>query len=546
MLRKIRIILASLFFCLITLLFLDVSGTLHSYLGWLARIQFLPAILALNVGVVVALIALTFLFGRIYCSVICPLGVFQDGVSWIAGKRRKHRFSHSPALTWLRYGVLAAFVVAFVAGLGALASLIAPYSAYGRIAASLLAPIYAWGNNLLAFFAERMDSYAFHSVDVWWKGLGTLLVAVVTLVVISVLAARGGRTWCNAICPVGTVLGTIARFSLLKPRIDASKCVHCGLCERDCKASCIDAKAGTIDASRCVACMDCLENCRRGAIHYGLPGKVQASGARDSSKDIAAEPGNAPTPESNATGAGAGVSDDTSVQSSAVESEVAGAEQENPTGAGNEADLSRRAFLSAAGLLALEGVAQAQAVKVDGGLAPIEDKVAPQRETPITPPGAQGAAHLAKHCTSCQLCVSACPNQVLRPSKKLKTWMRPELSYERGYCRPECTKCSSICPTGAILPIDTAEKSALQIGHAVWVKERCVVLTDGVSCGNCARHCPTGAIHMAPSDPKDLASPKIPMLDPERCIGCGACEHLCPSRPLSAIYVEGHERHRNI
>lgn len=547
MLRKIRIVFASLFFFLITLLFLDVSGALHAYLGWLARIQFLPALLALNAGIAVALIALTLVFGRIYCSVICPLGVLQDGVSWLAAKRRKYRFSHSPARTWLRYGILAVFVVAFVAGFGALASLIAPYSAYGRIAMSLLAPAYAWGNNLLAFIAERMNSYAFHSVDVWLKGLGTLLVALATLAAIAVLAWRGGRTWCNAICPVGTVLGTIARFSLLKPRIDADKCVHCGLCERGCKASCIDAKAGTIDASRCVACMDCLEHCRHGAIHYGLAKKKPADDVKAPSKDMGNQAEGTPTSETKAKVDAGGMASDASIQPSVAVPETSdGTVQGAAVGEDRQSALSRRAFLSATGLLALEGMAQAQAVKVDGGLAPIADKVAPPRETPLTPPGAQGLAHLDKHCTSCQLCVAACPNQVLRPSKHLKRWLRPEMSYERGYCRPECTKCSSVCPTGAIRPISTAEKSALQIGHAVWVKARCVVLTDGVSCGNCARHCPSGAIHMAPSDPKDLDSPKIPMIDPERCIGCGACEHLCPSRPLSAIYVEGHERHRNI
>ena len=80
MLRKIRLTLATLFFALITLLFLDFTGTIHVWLGWLAKIQFLPALLALNVGIVVALLLLTFFFGRVYCSVICPLGVFHDVV----------------------------------------------------------------------------------------------------------------------------------------------------------------------------------------------------------------------------------------------------------------------------------------------------------------------------------------------------------------------------------------------------------------------------------------------------------------------------------
>lgn len=91
-----------------------------------------------------------------------------------------------------------------------------------------------------------------------------------------------------------------------------------------------------------------------------------------------------------------------------------------------------------------------------------------------------------------------------------------------------------------------AEKSAIQIGHAVWIAQNCIVNTDKVSCGNCARHCPTGAIQMIPKDENDESSPKIPVVNTERCIGCGACENLCPARPFSAIYVEGHEMHRVI
>ena len=207
---------------------------------------------------------------------------------------------------------------------------------------------------------------------------------------------------------------------------------------------------------------------------------------------------------------------------------------------------SRRRFLSLAGLFAAATVARAEASKVDGGLAPILDKTPPGRTTPLKPAGARSLRDFARHCTGCQLCVAACPNGVLRPSAGLATLMQPEMSYERGYCRPECTRCSEVCPAGAIHPMTRAEKAATQIGHAVWLRERCIVNTDNAACSNCARHCPTGAIHMAPRDSADPRSPKVPMIDTERCIGCGACEHLCPARPRSAIYVEGHEIHRTV
>ena len=270
MLRKLRIVLAALFFAAVTLLFLDFTGTLHGWLGWTARIQFLPALLALNFGVVLLLVALTLLFGRLYCSVICPLGVMQDIAAWFGrrGKRRKFRYAYSPAKNGLRYGVLALFVLALVAGVGSFVALLAPYSAYGRIASNLFAPICRWGNNLLAWFAERADSYAFYSTDVWLRSLPTFLIALATFVVLVVLAWRNGRTYCNTICPVGTVLGLLSRYSLFRPVIDTDKCNGCTRCSRRCKAACIDAKHHTIDYSRCVVCMDCLDACAHGAISY--------------------------------------------------------------------------------------------------------------------------------------------------------------------------------------------------------------------------------------------------------------------------------------
>lgn len=490
---KVRRILGIIFFALITLLFLDFTGAIHTWFGWMAKIQFLPAVLALNLGVVVGLVLLTLLMGRIYCSVICPLGVLQDIFGWFGKKAKKNRYTYSKPLSILRYVMLGVLVVALVAGFGSIAGLIAPYSAFGRIASTFLAPVYQMGNNLLASWAESMDSYAFYSVDIWWKGGITFVVALVTLVALFVLAFKNGRTYCNTICPVGTVLGFLSRYSYLKPVIDTTKCNGCGLCARNCKASCIDSKNHAIDYSRCVVCLDCIDKCRQGAIKY--------------------------VPRAKAS-------------------------QSAPSGA--SADKGRRAFIAGTAMVAGASVAKAQKLKMDGGYAVIEDKKIPNRETPLTPPGSLSARNLAQHCTACQLCISVCPNQVLRPSSDLSNFMQPVTSFERGYCRPECVKCSEVCPTGAIKLITKEEKTAIQIGHAVWIADNCVVNRDNEKCDNCFRHCPTGAIQMVAKNPDDKKSPKIPVINTERCIGCGACENLCPSRPFSAIYVEGHEVHREI
>lgn len=496
MLRKIRLSLAVLFFIAVTALFLDFTGTVHAWLGWTAQIQFLPALLALNVVVVVALVAITLLIGRVYCSVICPLGIFQDIVSWISGKRKKkkYRFSYSPEKKWLRYGVLALFGIAVIAGIGSLVALLAPYSTFGRIVSNLFAPIYQMGNNVLAYFAERAESYTFYETEVWIKSVPTFIIAAVTMIVLIVLAWQNGRTYCNTICPVGTILGVLSRYSLFRIVIDKEKCNSCGLCSRKCKASCINGNEHSIDYSRCVACMDCVDTCKHNAISFTRKRKNADSKLSKTSDTKATDSG-------------------------------------------------RRNFLSIGVAVAATSIMKAQEKKVDGGLAVIEDKQVPQRATAIIPAGAKSAKNFAQHCTACQLCVSACPNGVLRPSTGLMSLMQPEMSYERGYCRPECTRCSDVCPTGAIKPITIEEKSSIRIGHAVWIKKNCVPLTDGVECGNCARHCPAGAITMVPSKVGDDNSVKIPAINEALCIGCGACENLCPSRPFSAIYIEGHMVH---
>ena len=522
MLRKIRIILAVLCFLAVTLLFLDFTGTVHAYLGWMAKIQFLPALLALNAGVIAALVILTLIFGRVYCSVICPLGILQDGFAWLGrrGKKNRNKYAWSPAKNWLRYTMLGVMILALIAGIGSLVALLAPYSAYGRIVQSLFAPLYGWGNNALAYLAERKESYAFYRTDVWLKGLSTLIVAAATLILLAILAWRNGRTYCNTICPVGTVLSFFSRFAMFRPVIDKEKCKNCKLCEHRCKAACINIAEHKIDYSRCVDCFDCIDNCKFGALRYRYAwGKKIPEQVRNDEQVV----------RNDAADAGA-------------ENLNTGAEKTNA--AAENANAGRRAFLAGTAIAVGTAALHAQEKKVDGGLAVIEDKKKPVRQTPIVPPGARGIKHFYSRCTACQLCVSVCPNGVLRPSTSLKTLMQPESSYERGFCRPECTKCSDVCPAGAIEKITVEEKTAIQIGRAVWNEENCLS-AQGVHCRSCVKHCPTGAIQMVGKEINGQMC-KIPVVNEAKCIGCGACENLCPARPFSAIHVEGLTIHNDI
>ena len=376
-------------------------------------------------------------------------------------------------------------VISVVIGLGSIVQLLAPYSAYGRIATMVLQPLWMMGNNVLGYLAERADSYAFYTVDVWMRSLPVFILAIATLALLVVLAWRNGRTYCNTVCPVGYVLSFFARFSWLKIRFDEAKCKNCSKCSKNCKAACIDYKTHTVDYSRCVVCGDCIDSCMFGALSYS---------------------GNKQTSFSSA----------------------------------------RRSFLLSSALVSTAALAQKKEKVMDGGLAELEDKVAPQRQTQVTPPGSLSFEHFSKRCTGCQLCVSECPNGVLRPSNDFFNLMLPVMSYERGFCRPECTRCGEVCPAGAITAVDKPAKSSIQIGHAVFIQKNCVAVTDGVECGNCARHCPAGAIEMVALNEDDDETPWVPAVNEEACIGCGACEYVCPARPFSAIMVEGHEVHKKI
>lgn len=499
MLKRIRVILAVLSILAITFCFVDFTGLANRWFGWLPKIQFLPAVLALNFGVIIFLVLLTLLLGRIYCSVICPLGIMQDFFTWLRGrfkirKKKMNRFKFTPGKKWIRIAVLVLFIITLAIPVThVFASLIAPYSAFGRIASALVAPIYDGANNMLADYSEAHDSYTFYKVVPVVVPAIVRWVAIVTLVILGSFAFFSGRAYCNTVCPVGTVLGYLAKFSLLKPYIDVSKCNGCTKCARNCKAECIDPKAHKIDYTRCVACMDCLENCSTSAITYGIPKK-----SSDKQKN------------------------------------------------GNT-DTLRRAVMVGGLIAAGSAVAKAASEKLtDGGFASVTPKENPSGRRPIVPAGALSVKNFRDHCTACQLCISVCPNNVLRPSTELDTLMQPVMGFETGYCRIECSACSNACPVGAIKPIAPEERSSISVGTARVNLTSCLSASRSVDCGNCARHCPAGAIEMVPVKADDEKSPLMPVVNEGRCIGCGACENLCPVNPVSAITVQGREVHKSL
>ena len=549
MLRKIRITLALIFAAGITLLFCGIGS---EWWGWMAGLQFLPSCLALNFGAIALILLLTFVFGRLYCSVICPLGVYQDLVVFlrrsygrIADRRRAARlramkdkglkpaavrpsaakvFGYRKEHTVVRYAVLAFALVCAFTSLQFLLALIAPYSAYGRM-------IHAAAG---LFGADGV-------------GAPLAITAAVTFAVITFLAWKRGRAYCNTICPVGTTLSLVSRFSLFRPVIDESKCIACGRCYKRCKAGCIDGQAHKIDYSRCLVCFDCLDNCTEGALKYRFVGLRGAgmdpvSGSATGKSGTSDKPGKGGAKDpAHRDGTGSGKAAEGATGSTDRGRAGTGSGRAGSSASAAPADSSRRAFLATAAVAGAALTLGAQNKRLDGGLAPVIDKQAPARSERLVPPGALSVRNFYDRCTACQLCVSNCPGGVLRPSTDLGHFLQPQMGYENGYCRPECTKCGELCPAGAISPISREEKTTVKIGTARVDLELCFAANGKENCGNCARHCPSGAIRMVD---RHSDGRRIPVVSEEQCTGCGACEFLCPSRPISAITVDGLSIHR--
>lgn len=496
-LKPLRVAVAVVFLALTASLFLDFREIgARSMADGVLFLQFVPSLLhflgdaAMGAAGFLAVLLLTPLFGRVYCSTVCPLGTLQDGIARLAGpKRPRHAFSRPRNA--LRYALLAAVVLSLMAGNGLLLNLLDPFSNFGRVVSNLVRPAVLGANNLAAFGLELLGSHAVYRVQ--WPAVAPLSVGAALAVLLTAgwLSARRGRLYCNTLCPVGALLGLFSRLAVFRIRFHAEACRECGLCERSCKAECIDFREKTVDATRCVACGNCLAVCPDNALRLS-PAPQAKSGARPENRE-------------------------------------------------------RRKFLfglAAAGL----GLASAGAEAAPPRFAQSRPTTIPENRTgPVSPPGSQSLAHFTSRCTACHLCVSACPSRVLAPSfldYGPSGLMQAHMDFRSAHCNYECTICGEICPSGAILPLTKERKRRTQIGVARFIKENCVVYTDNTNCGACSEHCPTKAVHMVPYRNAGGRALVIPEVNPAICVGCGGCEHACPTRPFRAICVDGNPEHK--
>ncbi len=481
-LRWIRVGVALVTLLLFILAFTFVGRGLEGILT-IARFQFIPALVSFLSGgafIFVFFLILTLLFGRVYCSLFCPLGIMQDGVSkvasWFKSKKGK-RFRYSKPHTVLRvticvisFAVLAIFGARFFAWID-------PYSNFGKIATQLIDPLFIGINNLLAKIFPAAIFHRSYSVVVW----GSFAFGAAFCLVVVAMSAFRGRLYCNTICPVGTLLGYISKISLFKLAIDKSECIKCNACINVCKSECIDVTTGEVDESRCVVCLNCTTVCKKHGLKFVWRSSLK--GDANSAADGSQKPVNQ----------------------------------------------GRREAIGAVALLG--------ATMVGMGLKGRNEAAAePEEIKGIIPPGGVSLEHLKNHCTACQACVEACPNRIISPAfgeYGAANLMLPVIHYRKQFCGFNCNICSNVCPNGALKPLSVEEKRKVQIGRVEFIAKNCIVFKHKTDCGACDEHCPTKAITM--KEWKGRPGLYFPTVNPDMCIGCGGCEYVCPEMPKAMV-----------
>ena len=417
---------------------------------------------AIVIGAPLLLLALSFVFGRFFCGWVCPLGTLMDLVRPLAFWQKRKSLRKAGGLfppqrnSKLRYYLLA-----------------------GVLGASLISLKYLGLFDPLVIFQRASTALALNAF--WTQQPGfRATIGVVSLVFIAILALElwQPRFWCRNLCPVGTLISLVSRFSLLKRRVAASLCSHCDQCRRECPTNAIPEDALQTDYAACTFCLECTRACPKDGISFGFGATAAPSQPvmqLPPARPIAA----ATTPASQG--------------------------------------LNRREFL---------GVLAAGAAGV--ALTPLVE-LTPHKAL-LRPPGALPPGEFERTCILCQECIRVCPTGALRPAfleGGLASLGTPVLVPRQGGCslNPSCPHlCGSVCPVGAIQP---TSKQEMQIGVAVVLREACLAWDQGAKCLVCVEACLNEAA---------IAYHGRITVDPTRCTGCGRCESGCPV-PGSAIRV---------
>jgi ferredoxin len=493
-LKRIRIVVAIIFFLALSLLFLDLGNVIpigiHTFF---VSTQLVPSFMrtlvvlsSASFGLFFVLI-ITVLFGRVYCSTLCPLGILQDIVIRIAKRINRRRwFTYKEQHYILHYSLFVLTGILAFSGSVILLNLFEPFSNYGRILSNLMSPFVVLANNVFGYILGLFGFMFLFQIPIFHINPVSVLASLSILALVTYLSYNHGRLFCNLLCPAGAFLGLLSRFSFFKIVIDENNCKECGLCERVCKANCIKSSSKEIDFAACIGCFNCLDACPT----IGMSYKGRWTKLSDTSKETD----------------------------------------------GGRRNVLRISVLPALGLLM-------PVIGVDSAAGRSQNGFIENRKHPISPPGSLGVGRFSTLCTACHLCISSCPTQVLLPSfleYGIAGVFQPKMNYDASYCNFDCVLCSQVCPTGAILPLDVSSKKEVQIGRVQFVKDDCIVVAKKKDCGACSEHCPTKAVTMVQYEKKLM----IPEVNNEVCVGCGACEHACPVQPNKAIYVSANYVHQ--